>query len=67
MPNICSRQRADWRKPSFIKEYYKISDGTMNKLIHTDGFPVKWLSTRIARIDFSKTDEWFDKNWQSIK
>lgn len=59
-----SKQRAEeWVSvPKFI-EHYDLSSATAYRLIHAKGFPSQRVSKRAYRVDLSKTDEYFKREW----
>jgi predicted DNA-binding transcriptional regulator AlpA len=48
--------------PKFI-EHYDLSSTTAYRLIHDKNFPSQRVSKRAYRVDLSRTDEWFSKNF----
>ncbi|MPM32452.1 hypothetical protein SDC9_79014 [bioreactor metagenome] len=56
-------RKEEWVSVPKFMEYYDLPSATAYRLIHEKNFPCNRISKRAYRVDLSKVDEWFNKNF----
>lgn len=53
----------EWVNVKQFMEFYNLPSATAYRLINSKGFPVQKVSKRAYRVDLSKVNEWFSRNF----
>lgn len=56
-------RKEEWCTVKEFMGFYSLPSATAYRLINLKEFPVKKVSKRAYRVDLSKVDEWFSKNF----
>ena len=60
---IKNTPKTNWVTVKQFMKYYSLSTTMAYTLIHAEGFPAKKVGEKAYRVDLSRTDDYFDKQF----